>query len=55
GSMISFASQSLVTNLNNYVSCHVGGVSPVGTRAAMAATHNGENLLVMNTNGLSDA
>lgn len=51
GSLISYASQSLVTNLNNYVACYVGGVSPAGPRAAMAAIHNGENLLVMNTSG----
>jgi len=51
GSLISFASQTQVAQLNNLVSCYVGAVSPVGQRAAMAAIHNGENLLVMNTNG----
>lgn len=51
GSLISFATQTSVVDLNNYVSCYVGAVSPAGPRAAMAAVHNGENLLVMNTNG----
>jgi DNA-binding beta-propeller fold protein YncE len=50
GSLIDFASQSLISNLNNQVSCAVGAVSPVGTRAAMAATQFGEDLIVMNTN-----
>ena len=50
GSLIDFGSQSLIADLNNQVSCALGAVSPVGTRAAMAATQFGEDLLVMNTN-----
>ncbi len=53
GSLISFASESLVKNLNNQVSTAVGAVSPVEPRAAMCSNSFGEDLVVVNTNGAS--
>ena len=51
GSLVSFATQSLVKNLNNVVSCSYGAVSPVAPRAAMVADTFGEDLLFLDTNG----
>lgn len=51
GSLISWASQSIVKDLNNVVSTHVGAVAPSGQRAAMLAAAFGENMLVLDTNG----
>ncbi|MCY2959532.1 MAG: YncE family protein [Planctomycetota bacterium] len=51
GSLISYATGSIVSNLNGLVSTYVGAVAPSGQRAAMLSNHNGEDLLVVNTNG----
>ncbi len=51
GSIIDFATASLVTNTNNAVSCEIGAVSPVDYRAAMCSTTFGDDLVVVNTNG----
>lgn len=51
GNLISYASQTSVVELNNIVAAYIGAVSPAGPRAAMGAVQNGENLLVVNTNG----
>jgi YVTN family beta-propeller protein len=51
GSVISFASETVVDEVNNFVSAYVGGVSPSTSRAAMASQHNGEDLLVVNVAG----
>ncbi|MFT7669980.1 MAG: DNA-binding beta-propeller fold protein YncE [Planctomycetota bacterium] len=53
GSLISFATETIVKDLNNLISCAIGGVSPTGPRAAMVAVNFGEDLLVVNTNGSS--
>lgn len=53
GSLISFASESLVKNLNNTVSTPVGAVSPVEPRAVLVANVFGEDMVVVNTNGSS--
>ncbi|GAB5497530.1 MAG: hypothetical protein Phyf2KO_26100 [Phycisphaerales bacterium] len=51
GSLLSFATQSLVTDTNNVVSCTIGDVSPAGPQAAMCSTTFGEDLVVVSTNG----
>lgn len=51
GTLMSWATQSAVKDLNNIVNTYSGAVAPGGQRAAMAASHNGENLLFFNTNG----
>jgi DNA-binding beta-propeller fold protein YncE len=51
GSLLSFASQTLVKDLNNQVSCTLGGVSPTASQVAMCSTTFGEDLVVMSTNG----
>lgn len=51
GSLVSFGTQTLVKNLNNFVSCSLGAVSPTEARAAMVADTFGEDLLFLDTNG----
>jgi YVTN family beta-propeller protein len=51
GSLIAYASDSIVKDLNNLVSTAIGAVSPSNPRAVMIATTFGENMLVVNTNG----
>jgi len=51
GSLVSFATDSVVKELNNVVSTALGAVSPTNPRAAMIATTFGENMLIVNTNG----
>ncbi|MCC6409689.1 MAG: hypothetical protein IT453_21220 [Planctomycetes bacterium] len=51
GTLISWTTQSAVKDLNNIVNTYAGAVAPSGQRAAMVASHNGENMLVFNTNG----
>ncbi len=51
GSLISYATDSVVKELNNLVSTSLGAVSPADPRAVMIATTFGENMLVVNTNG----
>jgi YVTN family beta-propeller protein len=51
GSLISWATESLVKNLNNVVSTSVGAVSPADTRAVMFATTFGEDMVVVDTDG----
>jgi YVTN family beta-propeller protein len=51
GSLIDYSTESIVASLNGVVSTDVGGVSPIGPRAAMAACLTGEDLIVVNTNG----
>ncbi|MGD8397036.1 MAG: FlgD immunoglobulin-like domain containing protein, partial [Candidatus Eiseniibacteriota bacterium] len=51
GSLISYATESIVTNLNEIVSTTIGAVSPTGPRAALIANLNGEDMLVVNTAG----
>lgn len=53
GSLISYASESIVRNLNNVVSTSVGGVSPADSRAVMLATTFGEDMVVVDTDGAS--
>ena len=53
GSLISYASATIVKNLNGVISTYVGAVAPSGQRAALIANHNGEEMLVVNTNGAS--
>jgi YVTN family beta-propeller protein len=49
GSMISFASESIVSNLNFYVSTPIGAVAPVGNQVSMISNTFGEDLVVLNT------
>lgn len=51
GSLVSYATQTIVANLNNTVSTSLGAVSPAGPRAALVATTFGEDMVVVNTNG----
>jgi YVTN family beta-propeller protein len=51
GSLVSYATETVVKELNNVVSTTIGAVSPVGPRAAMVADLFGEDMLVVNTNG----
>ncbi|MEQ8765690.1 MAG: YncE family protein [Planctomycetota bacterium] len=51
GSLISFATQTVVKQLNNVVSVSNGAVSPIEPRAVMTADSFGEDMLVVNTNG----
>ncbi len=51
GSLISYATETVVRELNNVVSTALGAVSPAGPRAAMVANLFGEDMLVVNTNG----
>jgi YVTN family beta-propeller protein len=51
GSLISYATGTIVANLNGIVSAYVGAVAPSGQRAALLSNHNGEDLLMVNTNG----
>ena len=53
GSLISFATESLVKNLNNVVSTPVGAVSPTEPRAALFSNVFGEDMVVLNTDGAS--
>lgn len=55
GSLISFATSSLVKDLNNYVSTSIGAVSPVDSRAALVAPNFGEDLVTVTTNGAAGA
>ncbi|MBL8762378.1 MAG: YncE family protein [Phycisphaerae bacterium] len=51
GSIISYASQSIVKETNNFVLCPHGAVSPVSSRAAMFSDAFGEDMVVVDTNG----
>ena len=51
GSLISYATGTLVKDLNNVVSCSVGAVSPADDRGVMFATTFGEDMVVVNTDG----
>ncbi len=51
GSLISYATQSLVKHLNQFVSAPVGAVSPVSDRAALFSDTFGEDMVILNTNG----
>lgn len=51
GPLISYATETIVKELNNVVSTAVGDVAPVGTQGAMAANTFGEDLIVVRTNG----
>ncbi len=51
GSLISFASQTVVKELNNIVSTAIGAHSPTDPRGVLIATTFGEDMLVVNTNG----
>ncbi len=51
GSLISYASQSIVKQLNNLVSVTHGAVSPIEPRAVLLADVFGEDMLIVNTNG----
>jgi YVTN family beta-propeller protein len=51
GSLVSFASGTIVKHLNQFVSTSVGAVSPTGPNAVMFATTFGEQMVVVNTNG----
>ncbi|MCB9845978.1 MAG: YncE family protein [Phycisphaeraceae bacterium] len=53
GSLISYATQSVVRETNNFVSASVGAVSPVAHRAAMFSDTFGEDMLIVDTNGAS--
>ncbi len=53
GSLVSYTTGAIVANLNGLVSTYVGAMAPSGQRAAMLSNHNGEDLLVVNTNGAS--
>ena len=53
GSLVSYATESLVKNLNMVVSTSIGAVSPTDTRAVMFATTFGEDMVVVDTNGSS--
>jgi len=53
GSLISYATEEWVKDLNNTVSTPVGNVSPTEPRAAMAANVFGEDAVFVNTNGAS--
>lgn len=59
GSLLSFTTQSLVANLNQFVSASVGAIAPSGTRAAMFSDTFGEDMVIVNTSpatpGLSSA
>jgi YVTN family beta-propeller protein len=51
GSLIAYATDNVVKQLNNLVSTALGAVSPTNPRAVLIATTFGENMLVVNTNG----
>ncbi len=51
GALVSYASESVVANVNNTLSANWGAVSPTQPQGAMVATHFGESLIVANTNG----
>ncbi len=51
GSLISYASQTLVKDLNNFVSTSVGAVSPTAPLAVEFSDTFGEDMVVMTTNG----
>ena len=51
GSLISFAGQNLVTNLNSVVSTAIGAVSPTAPQAVLLATTFGEDAVRVNTAG----
>ncbi|MCC6428566.1 MAG: hypothetical protein IT435_17325 [Phycisphaerales bacterium] len=51
GSLVSFATQTLVKDLNNFVSTSVGAVSPVAPLAVQFSDTFGEDMVVLNTNG----
>jgi len=53
GSLISYASESVVAGTNFAVSTSAGAVAPVGTRGAMVSTTFGSDLVVVNTDGAS--
>jgi YVTN family beta-propeller protein len=53
GALISYATQTVVKELNNQVNAYVGAMSPVGQRAVLVANHNAEDALFVNTNGAS--
>ena len=53
GSLISFATQSIATNLNNLFSADMGAVSPTAQRAVMVGNNFAEQALIVNTNGSS--
>lgn len=51
GALVSFATQSVVANLNTLVSTNLGAHSPASPRAALVGNLFTEELLVVNTNG----
>jgi YVTN family beta-propeller protein len=53
GSLISFTTETLVKDLNNFVSASVGAVSPAGAVAAMFSDTFGEDMVIVTTNGTS--
>jgi DNA-binding beta-propeller fold protein YncE len=53
GSLINYATGTLVKDLNNVVSLSVGAVSPTEALAAGAANSFGEDFLIFTTNGAS--
>jgi YVTN family beta-propeller protein len=52
GSLIAYSTSTIVNTLNNVVSTEIGAVSPTGPRAVMVASVLGEEMLVVNTNGV---
>jgi YVTN family beta-propeller protein len=53
GSLISYATETVVKELNNFVSTSIGAASPVEHRAVMIAQTFGEDMLILDTNGAS--
>jgi YVTN family beta-propeller protein len=51
GALVSYATSSIVKELNNQVNTYFGAVAPVGLRAALVANHNAEDVLFVNTAG----
>ncbi len=51
GALVSYATSTIVKELNNQVNTYFGAVSPVGQRGVMVANHNAEDALFVNTNG----
>jgi YVTN family beta-propeller protein len=51
GSLIAYATATIVKDLNNVVSTPVGAVSPAATKGALIANVFGEDLLFVDTNG----
>lgn len=53
GSVISFASGTIVDEVNNQVSTSLGAMSPVDPRAALFSTTFGDDMVVVNADGAS--